>query len=34
LINYKLKFPNLSTLMLKEQYIFVLSHIKIYSVST
>ncbi len=32
LINYKLKIPNLNTLILKEQYLFVLSHIKIYSV--
>ncbi len=30
--NYKLKIPSLSTLILIEQYIFLLSHIKIYSV--
>jgi hypothetical protein len=32
LVNYKLKIPSLSTLMLIEQYIFLLSHSKIYSV--
>jgi hypothetical protein len=30
LVNYKLKIPSLSTLMLIEQYIFLLSIIKIY----
>ncbi len=29
--NYKLKIPSFSTLILIEQYIFLLSHIKIYS---
>jgi hypothetical protein len=33
LVNYKLKISSLSTLMLIEQYIFLLSHSKIYSVS-
>jgi hypothetical protein len=32
LVNYKLKIPSLSTLMLIEQYIFLLSIIKIYRV--
>ncbi len=32
LVNYKLKIPSSSTMMLIEQYIFLLSHIKIYSV--
>jgi hypothetical protein len=32
LVNYKLKISSLSTLMLIEQYIFLLSHSKIYSV--
>jgi hypothetical protein len=31
LVNYKLKIPSLSTLMFIEQYIFLLSHSKIYS---
>ncbi len=31
LVNYKLKIPSLSTLMLIEQYKFLLSHSKIYS---
>ncbi len=31
LVNYKLKISSLSTLMLIEQYIFLLSHSKIYS---
>jgi hypothetical protein len=30
-VNYKLKISSLSTLMLIEQYIFLLSHSKIYS---
>jgi hypothetical protein len=32
LVNYKLKISSLRTLMLIEQYIFLLSHSKIYSV--
>jgi hypothetical protein len=32
LVNYKLKISSLSSLMLIEQYIFLLSHSKIYSV--
>jgi hypothetical protein len=34
LVNYKLKISSLSTLMLIEQYIFLLSHSKIYSEGT